>query len=87
MPFGVEMLHLIGMEVVDDWWLGALVGQLAGRPVRAGDGGDDRADRPAAGLAAGGLGRGGRLPDHALGLPAGRPPLRRGAALLLSTRP
>jgi len=28
MPFGVEMLHLIGMEVVDDWWLGALVGQL-----------------------------------------------------------
>lgn len=28
MPFGVEMFHLIGMEVVDDWWLGALVGQL-----------------------------------------------------------
>ena len=35
------------------------------------------------GLAAGGLGRGGRLPDDPLGLPAGRPPLRRGAALLL----
>ncbi len=22
MPFGVEMLHLLGMEVVDDWWWG-----------------------------------------------------------------
>lgn len=28
MPFGVEMLHLIGMELLDDWWWGALVGQL-----------------------------------------------------------
>jgi hypothetical protein len=28
MPFGVEMLHLLGMIVVDDWWIGALVGQL-----------------------------------------------------------
>jgi len=28
MPFGVEMLHLLGMEVVDDWWTGALVGQV-----------------------------------------------------------
>ena len=28
MPFSVEMLHLLGMEVVNDWWLGALVGQL-----------------------------------------------------------
>lgn len=28
MPFGVEMLHLLGMEVVGDWWWGALVGQL-----------------------------------------------------------
>ncbi len=28
MPFSIEMLHLLGMEVVDDWWLGALVGQL-----------------------------------------------------------
>lgn len=28
MPFGVEMLHLLGMEVVGDWWLGALVGQV-----------------------------------------------------------
>src|SRR5262249_39768349 len=27
-PFGVEMLHLLGMEVLDDWWWGALVGQL-----------------------------------------------------------
>jgi hypothetical protein len=28
MPFGVEMLHLIGMEVLGDWWWGGLVGQL-----------------------------------------------------------
>ena len=28
MPFGVEMLHLLGMEVMGDWWWGALVGQL-----------------------------------------------------------
>ncbi len=28
MPFGVEMLHLLGMLVLDDWWKGALVGQL-----------------------------------------------------------
>jgi len=27
MPFGVEMLHLLGMLVVGDWWLGALAGQ------------------------------------------------------------
>ncbi len=29
MPFGVEMLHLLGMEVYDDWWWGGLAGQLA----------------------------------------------------------
>jgi hypothetical protein len=28
MPFGIEMLHLLGMEVLDDWWSGALAGQL-----------------------------------------------------------
>ena len=28
MPFSVEMLHLLGMEVLDDWWWGALVGQF-----------------------------------------------------------
>jgi hypothetical protein len=28
MPFGVEMLHLLGMEVLGDWWWGALAGQL-----------------------------------------------------------
>jgi hypothetical protein len=28
MPFGVEMLHLLGMEVIGDWWKGALVGQF-----------------------------------------------------------
>ncbi len=28
MPFSVEMLHLLGMEVLGDWWKGALVGQF-----------------------------------------------------------
>lgn len=28
MPFSVEMLHLLGMEVLGDWWWGALAGQL-----------------------------------------------------------
>jgi hypothetical protein len=28
MPFGVEMLHLLGMEALNDWWHGALVGQV-----------------------------------------------------------
>ncbi len=28
MPFGVEMLHLAGMVVLDEWWRGALVGQV-----------------------------------------------------------
>jgi hypothetical protein len=28
MPFSVEMLHLLGMEVLDDWWWGALAGQF-----------------------------------------------------------
>jgi hypothetical protein len=28
MPFGVEMLHLLGMLTIGDWWLGALVGQV-----------------------------------------------------------
>ncbi len=28
MPFNVEMLHLLGMNVMGDWWRGALVGQL-----------------------------------------------------------
>jgi 4-amino-4-deoxy-L-arabinose transferase-like glycosyltransferase len=28
MPFGIEMLHLLGMEVMGDWWWGGLVGQL-----------------------------------------------------------
>ncbi len=28
MPFGVEMLHLLGMEVLGDWWWGAPAGQL-----------------------------------------------------------
>jgi 4-amino-4-deoxy-L-arabinose transferase-like glycosyltransferase len=28
MPLSVEMLHLLGMEVLGDWWTGALAGQL-----------------------------------------------------------
>src|SRR5262249_51989759 len=28
MPLGVEMLHLLGMEILGDWWTGALAGQL-----------------------------------------------------------
>jgi hypothetical protein len=28
MPFGVEMLHLLGMHTLDDWWRGSLAGQL-----------------------------------------------------------
>ncbi|MFI5459880.1 MAG: ArnT family glycosyltransferase [Isosphaerales bacterium] len=28
MPFDVEMLHLLGMEVLNDWWWGGLVGQV-----------------------------------------------------------
>ena len=28
MPFSIEMLHLLGMEVLNDWWQGALVGQF-----------------------------------------------------------
>jgi 4-amino-4-deoxy-L-arabinose transferase-like glycosyltransferase len=28
MPFGVEMLHLLGMVLLGDWWRGALAGQL-----------------------------------------------------------
>ena len=28
MPFGVEMLHLLAMEVMGDWWWGGLAGQL-----------------------------------------------------------
>jgi hypothetical protein len=28
MPFGVEMLNLLAMETLGDWWLGALAGQL-----------------------------------------------------------
>jgi hypothetical protein len=29
MPFSVEMLHLLGMEVMGDWWWGGLTGQLS----------------------------------------------------------
>jgi hypothetical protein len=28
MPFSIEMLHLLGMHVLNDWWWGALAGQL-----------------------------------------------------------
>ena len=35
MPFGVEMLHLLGMEVLGDWWWGGLVGQFLVASTRA----------------------------------------------------
>jgi hypothetical protein len=28
MPFGVELLHLLGMEVLGDWWRGSFAGQF-----------------------------------------------------------
>ncbi len=28
MPFGIEMMHLLGMESMNDWWRGALAGQF-----------------------------------------------------------
>ena len=39
MPFGVEMLHLLGMEVLDDWWWGGLVGPAPDRVLCPGGGG------------------------------------------------
>ena len=72
MPFGVEMLHLLGMEVLDDWWWGALVGQLLVACFAPAAAVMIAADRAALGLAARGLVRGGRLPDDPLGLPARR---------------
>jgi len=60
MPSGVEMLHLLGMEALDDWWLGALAGQLliaafapAAAVLVAGAAG--RAGSPRAGLVAAGV--------------------------------
>ena len=81
------MLHLLGMEVLGDWWWGGLVGQFLVARLAPAAAADGRADGPALGLAAGGLVRGGRLPDDPLDLPAGGHPLRRGAALLLPRRP
>ena len=50
MPFGVEMLHLLGMEVLGDWWWGGLVGPAPGGALRPGGGGADRRDGAATGL-------------------------------------
>ena len=87
MPFGVEMLHLVGMEVLGDWWWGGLVGQLlvalyapaaavliAAATARV-------ATRRAAWLAAV------IYLSHAVDLPDGRDRLCRRPALLLSRRP
>ena len=83
MPFGVEMLHLLGMEVLDDWWWGALVGQLlvacfapaAAVLIAA------TARRWGSPRAAWFAAR--RLPDDPLGLPAGGIALCRRTALRL----
>ena len=84
MPFSVEMLHLLGMEVLDDWWWGALAGQvLVACFAPAGRGLMIAATARRLGLAARGLVRGARLPDDPLGLPAGGIALCRRAALLL----
>ena len=48
MPFDVEMLHLLGMSVMGDWWWGALSGQLLVAlfaPRRRGPDPRDRASR------------------------------------------
>ena len=71
MPFGVEMLHLLGMEVLGDWWWGALAGQLLVACFAPAAAVLIAADGQPLGLAARGLVRGGRLPDDPLGLPAG----------------
>ena len=86
MPFGVEMLHLLGMEVLGDWWWGGLVGQFlvalyapAAAVLIAG----------AAGRVAGSDGRlvrRDRLSVNALDLPPGRDLLRGGSTLLLPCR-
>ena len=87
MPFGVEMLHLMGMEVLGDWWWGGLVGQLPGGTLRPRGGRDDCRDGRASGISPRSLAGGRRLPVHAVDLPDGCDRLRRGAALLLSLRP
>ena len=84
MPFGVEMLHLMGMEVLGDWWWGGLVGQLlvalfapaAAVLIAAAAG---RAGTPR------GLARGDHLPDDTVDLSPGRDRVRGGAALLSIT--
>ena len=83
MPFGVEMLHLMGMVVLGDWWRGALAGQLLVALFA-----------PATALliartagrwwsGASGLVRRRRLPHHSLDLSIGSDPLRRRSPLLL----
>ena len=57
MPFNVEMLHLLGMEVLDDWWRGALVGQLLVSLFAPATAAMMALDGRALGLAAGGVGR------------------------------
>ena len=87
MPFNVEMLHLLAMEVMGDWWWGGLAGQLLvalfGPAAAILIGGSRSAVR----VAPRGVDRGARLSVDAVDLPAGGDCLRRGPALLLSCGP
>ena len=55
MPFNVEMLHLLAMEVMGDWWWGGLSGQLLVALFG-----------PAAAILIGGSGRAGRVAARGL---------------------
>ena len=87
MPFGVEMLHLLAMEVMGDWWWGGLGGPAPGRALRPGGGGLDRGDGSAQARHARGLDRGARLSLDAVDLSPGGDRLCRRTALLLSRGP
>ena len=84
MPFDVEMLHLLGMEVIGDWWWGGLVGQLLVAlfgPAAA----MLIAWRLTARVGAGRV-RGDRLPVDSLDLSTGGACLRRRARSAFTTR-
>ena len=61
MPFNVEMLHLLAMEVMGDWWWGGLAGQLLVAFFGAGGGDLDRGHVGRRRVSRGGLDRGGRV--------------------------
>ena len=87
MPFGVEMLHLLGMEVLGDWWWGGLVGQFLVALYAPAAAVLIAAATARRGSPRGGLAGGDHLPVDALDLPPGRDRLRGGPALLLPRRP